>query len=219
MKTRKPFLGLLTYSFHSISGSLILIQLFALLAGLTGIAAKIGGLDIILHSFPWMAVGAAPYILVSKSGSIEKWERYQLTMPIKRKDLATMLYLNVFLSLHLAFPVVGVVWGIGFIFQQASLYTLIHGWFPSIAYAYGTILLFTALIYPIGSTKLGGRSKDGLFFVCLVIAVAIVTPMTIAGRAMGLSNVVISVLVIAITGVAFVIGLLITRAMYAKMDF
>jgi len=216
MKTRKPLFGLLTFSFYSVMGSLIFVILYVLLIG---VVAQITELDFVVQIFLFNATCAVPYIVIQKSEGTPKWEPYLLAMPIKRKNLATILYLNVFIASLFAIPIIGVVWGVGFIFNEVVMATILYGGFMTIAFAYGSMLLFAALIYPIGSTKLGQRNIQGLFFGCLIAAIVINVAILFGGRWLGLSNIIITSLCIAIAGAAFVVSLLITKAMYARADF
>jgi len=216
MKTRKPMLGLLTFSYHSIIGSLILSISSALFMG---IAAEIFENNIFVMFFLFSATIAAPYLVIQKSEGTPKWEPYLLAMPLKRKNLAAILYLNVFIASLFAIPVLGVMWGVGFIFNGFVTEAILAGGYVSIAVGYGAVLLMAALIYPIGSTKFGARNMQGLFFGCMIAALAINISILFGGQWLGLSSIVISLLSIGISGVAFVVSLFITKAMYAKIDF
>jgi len=216
MKTRQPHLGLLKYSFHSASGSLALTIVFALMVG---IIAQITEIEIVLQLFPMYAIGSVPYIVMSKSGGIAKWEQYLLATPIKRKNLVTSLYLNVFIALLLAIPILGIVWSVGSIVNNKTLEFILLGNLSSISLVASIVLLMAALLYPIGSTKIGGRSEQAIFIICLIIATAIVAGFFMIGNNHGLSDGFLSLTSVSATGTAFIVSMFITRALYAKIDF
>jgi|GEM_PF-1667804 len=219
MKNRSALLGLLIYSFQSVRGSLIFILLLSIFIGAVGL---VSGFSPLLNAFPFLAGGGVPYaILAKRYEDTSKWEQYQISMPIKRKTLATSLFLSVFISALLGVPILGAFWGIGSIFNSIGRAEFnLYGGLGSIALTYGFVLLFAALFYPMLCTSLGKRNKQGLFLACMLIATAIVTTIFITvDIATSLTFSGILLLMIAITGLAFIISLLITREIYAKMDF
>jgi len=215
MQNRKPLLGMLTYTYHSVGESVIFDLLLCL--GL-GIGSLILGIETAIQTVVILTAGSAPYIILTKSGGIAKWEQYQLTMPIKRTHLAMILYLNVFIAALLMIPIIGTIWGIGLIFNQITCDTIIQG-IPGLSFIYGIVLLLTALLYPLGCTKIGSRNEELLFWVCIIMAFAIVYAISAAGHAMGLTGGVRSLLIIAITGIAFIVSMFIVSNVYAKIDF
>jgi len=217
MNRRNPLLGLLIFSFHSASVSLALVLLLSLIKGIVAI----GLLEhfFIMSSFHYLAAGAAPYVMLMKSEGTAKWEQYQLAMPVKRKNLATILYLNVLAASLLVIPIIGVVWGVGFLFNQAAMHEIIQTGLINITFSLSFILLMTALLYPLASTKLGQFSEQGLFFIGMVFSGAILGALAGIGNALGYSWGVISLFVIIISVIAFIVSLCITRKQYAKIDF
>ena len=209
-------LGLMTYSFHEARGSLLLVLSLTLFAG---IIIEITEFSLAVQTFLIYAAGAAPYVVIQKSEGTPKWESYLLAMPIRRKNLASILYLNVFTASFLMIPITGVVWLVGFIFNNVVMEVFIDSGFIFFAIAYGAMLLFAALIYPISSTKFGGRSVHGLFFVCLFASVGANIAIFFGGRWLGLSDIFATLLSVSISMVAFVVSLFITRVRYAKIDF
>jgi len=216
MNTRRPLLGLLSFSFHSAKWSLALSLLASLAIGIFAIIREENAL---LFTFHYIAVGAAPYVVLMKSEGIAKWEQYQLAMPVKRKNLASILYLNVLITSLLIIPILGVVWGLGFIINPDTMPTIIQNGYIHIAFAFGFILLLTAILYPLGCSKLGEFSEQGLFFVGMAVSGVMLGAFFGIGIALGLTLHVIALLIIIIPGIAFIASLYITRWLYAKIDF
>ena len=216
MNKRRPLLGLLKLSISTISGSLILVLGFSLILG---IAAQIFEEGIIMSLFPFLAMGAAPFIVLMKSEGTAKWEQYLIAMPVRRKDLATSLYLNVFVALLLGLPVLGAVWGLGILLHDYMSDLILQTGFTSVATVFSNFMLLAALLFPLGCTKLGKRSEQGLFLVCALIVVMVVGTFFAVGNNNGLSDGLMSLISIAVTGIAFVVSMFITRGIYSKIDF
>jgi len=218
MKTRKPLLGLLTYSLHSASGSLALVLLVSLLVG---IVALISGHELpLLQLFPLLGAGAAPYVVLMNSEGTPKWESYQIAMPIKRKDVASALYLNVFIASLLGIPIIGIVWAVGFVLNENMLAMILNsGGLSGVAFVYGVVFFTTTFLYPLGCTRFGQRSTQGLFLLSVMAATAATLGLSFIGNKIELSDAVLSLMIVGLAGIAFVISLFITRAIYAKIDF
>ena len=216
MKTRNPILGLLTFSFHELGGRLIRALPLPLLIGF---AAQIPGLETLLLFFPFIAVSAAPYVVMMRSEGTPTWDRYQIAMPVKRKDIATILYLNVFIASLLGIPLIGIVWAVGYVLNGATLAMLFNGSIALGAWVYSAMFFSTALLYPLGLSRLGQRNTQSVFFGSLILGVAIAYGIFAAGNAIGLSDIALSLVILSVSGTAYIISLLITKAMFATMDF
>ena len=215
MEKRRPILGMLVFSFHSVGGSIIYDLLLCL--GL-GILALFLGTNAMIQTFVMLTAGSAPFIVLMKGEGTAGWEQYQLAMPIERKNLAGGLYLIVFIATLLMIPIIVIIWGLGLVFNIVTFYEIAQG-LPGLSFVYGLVFWLTALVYPLACTKFGGKNESALMFTCLIAALAIVIGISTLGRVMGLTSGAISFLVIVISGTAFVVSLFITRGIYARMDF
>ena len=216
MSKRKPLLGLFMFSLHAASGSLIIALLAALILG---VVSQIYPIDFAIHMFPFVAVGAAPYIMLMKSEGTPKWEPYLITMPIKRKDLAAIYYINIFLTMLLAIPILGVAWVFGLVFNDTLIYFILNGGYASMAFAAGFMLLGSAIIYPLGCTKFGQRNTTGLSLVSMGASAAVVGAIAGGGGALGLPSTTISLIIVGVSFVAFAISFFMSRVIYTKVDF
>jgi len=218
MKARKPLLGMLVFSYYSVGKSVIRNLLMWLVIGIIAvIISQYLGTIPLLQLFMSVA-GAAPLIVLMQSGGTAKWEQYQLAMPIKRKNLATILYLNVFMAMLMTIPVIAVFFGVGFIFSEVTPATITQS-LTNASFIYGYVFLLTAIVYPLACTRFGAQNETGLMYTCMVLTGAILIAMTVAVGRMGLTSGTRALLVISIAGVAFVVGLFITKAIYSKIDF
>ena len=89
MKTK---MGLLKYSYYSVSGSLALI--FVLCIGF-GVAFLVTGNNLLFGAFSLVSIGAAPYVYMTKTGDSGNWDKFMVAMPIKRADIITNIYLSI----------------------------------------------------------------------------------------------------------------------------
>jgi hypothetical protein len=214
MKKRKPLLALMTFTFHDISAGLVYALMLALLAG---VAAQLLDSPMLLIYFPFLAVGAAPYIVLMKSEGTPTWDKYVIAVPIKRKELASSLYLNVFAASLLGIPLVALVWALGYALNGSAPVLLSSG-FTNVANVYGLVFFMTAILYPAGSSRWGQRSTQAVFFGSIFFSSGIVFGLSVLGNNLGLSDIALSVMIVGTSGIAFIISLFITRAMFAKMD-
>jgi len=140
-------------------------------------------------------------------------------MPVKRKHLVSALFSAIFISSLIWIPVYGVVWGVGLIFNDVVVKAIFQGGFEAIAFTYVVALLTAAILFPLACTKLGRRSKAGLMVVSMIVAFAVLGGIASLGIPTDLTNSAISLLLIAVSLVAFIVSMFITRGMYAKIDF
>jgi len=208
--------GLLLYSVYA-HGKLVALILFgALIAGIVSIFVEF---DLLHNWYPLIALGAAPYTLLMKSEGTANWEKFQLTMPIKRKDLATSLYLNVFFASFVGIPVLALIWGMKFVMDANFADFILNVGLVTAMSVFGALWSMTGLLYSLAYTKLGKASEQALFIVCFIASAALVGALVGAGSALELSGIVTSVLIAAVGMAVFLVGLFATRRLYAKMDF
>jgi len=218
MQKRRPMLGMLKFAYYALSASVVLTLLLAFVYGLMALFMK----DVFMvnvTTFLFLAIGGMPYVVLIKAGSADKWEQYQLSTPISRGHLAAFWYIKVLIATLLGVPIIAVIWGVGAIVNDFTVYTFVHEWLSPIAYAFGVILIFTALLFPIGSTKLGGKVKEGAFFVSMAASGGIIAALSVAGNTIGLSHVLVSLFIIVVSCVLYIASMFITMRLYAKMDF
>ena len=216
MNTRRPLIGLLIFSYHGLSGSLAIALPLILL---TGVIGQVAGVELLMQFFLFFVMGAIPYMAILKSSGIILWEQFQISMPIKRTDVATSAYLAVFLASLVGIPIIAAVWGLGVVLNSGmNEYMYNSLWIAALVHRFS--LLFTALIYPLAVTKLGKRNESALSLICAVASGAITVALTFVGEnLLELSINMSSLFAVAISYVAFIVSLLITRYLYTKIDF
>jgi len=213
---RNPLIGLLKYSFFSMNGSLVLVILVGLSLGILSIFIEY--YVIYVAFLPLVVFGGPAHIIMSKSEMTSKWEQFQVSMPIKRKDIATVPYIIILLALLSGIPVSTLISVIHFVLRENTMDFLMRS-FANTFLIVGTVLLTAALFYPFAYTKFGNRSRKGLGFVCLIVAALVNLLIILGGKGLLISDGVIALLNIAISGSAFIISLFVAREIYTKIDF
>ena len=218
MTRRNPTIGLLMYYFYSAKGNLQISLLFALA---TGVALFITGNTIVYNFFVLATMGLPSYIIMIRMGAKNQlqWEKYQISMPIKRKNFTAALYLSVLAALVAGLLLCVVLSSVTFIFNEELLHHVIKTAFETMAYVAGLVLLMFALLVPIGSTKFGESRGEVFFTICMIGAIVISLLISWLANRAELSQVIISLLQVAISAVAFIISYHITTKIYSKIDF
>ncbi|MCL2827387.1 MAG: ABC-2 transporter permease [Oscillospiraceae bacterium] len=218
MKTNNPMRGLLTFSFYAASGNMSIAALFTLAMSA---ALLITGNLTVYAFFVLVAVGTFPYTIMAAMGgkNAPKWEKFQLTMPVKRKDVVASIYLSVLLATIAGLLLAGIILGIGFVLHEGLLEHVLQTAFAQFAYVFGVVLIMAGLLFPIASTKAGESRGEAVFTGCLFAAGFIMILISWAGGRADILPWIISLSQVAIAVVVFVISYLLTKKMYAKMDF
>ena len=202
----KPLLGLWLYAFHEAKGSLVLFLLFAIALG--GVIHFFDH-QLLVNSFPMTAIGYAPFIIIMKTGDKANWDRFKISMPLKRRDVIFASYFNIFFASLMGLPIVAVVWAIGVVDVNILL----------VGFSYGVVFVVSALAYVLSFTKLSKTGDTGLLLICMLVGTGLVAGMSVAGSTLGLLDGVVALSIISITFAIFVISMLITAKLYKKIDF
>jgi len=212
MKKRSPMKGLITYSFYAIDKSLISELVLLLVLGILFMVTE----NIMFYNFFVMsALAAAPYIFLSKSGDSSKWDRFQISMPVKRTEVIKALYLAVILLMLPGIPLIGIIWGLGYVMHE-SAYSFE---FIMPALSAGSVLTWVALLFPLSFTKIGRNNEQILFIVCMGAAVGIMMGVLFGAIWLDIPNNILPLVMIGIASIIYIISYVITKGIYAKVDF
>ena len=161
-----------------------------------------------------------PYIVIMGMGSKQytKWERFRVSMPIRRGDLASTQYLAILLASLVGLPIAALV---------AVLTYVIHGVGATIAISVANVLpvlamplMFAGFVFPFGSTKFGANKQETVASICLAATVAInFMLMPRLGNFAELIDTAVSIATLVFAIVVFVVSYCIQRIMYASKDF
>ena len=218
MNHNNPTKGLLMYAFYSVRRN---ISIALLLVLTLGAALLITGNVTVYTFFVFVAILAFPYLIIVSMGAKNalKWEKYRISMPIKRGNLVASFYLSVLIATIVGLLVCGVILGISMLLHDDLLHHVIKTAFVQLSYSFGVVLLMTGLLLPIASTKFGEGRGEAFFTVCFFIAVGVMLLISFVGGRAELSPVAISLAQAVTAVVAFVVSYPITNRIYEKMDF
>ena len=209
--------GLLIFSYYRLSRSVALILLLSL--GL-GILMLLFPNAITNLAFPMMIAGGPSYIVLTKAGGIAKWEKYLVSLPIRKKDVCTTLHMEVLLTSLVGLPIILLIEGIRFWhFTASEEGFFLGGYAMYYVMVYSVVYFATAAMTLLSETPVGQKSEQAVFLVGSLIGAVLA-----AGLSFGLdqitdSVVLIALLIVGISLVVFLISLFVLRYLYVKNDF
>lgn len=171
--------------------------------------------------FGWVAIAGPAYVAIvgmgGKTGG--RWERFQLTMPLRRSDLAKAQYLLVFLASTVGIPLFIFITGINSVLHGDLFDFTITSLAINISPLLSMPLSMAGLLFPLACTKIGEEKQEGLAFFCLIAATAYISFLPWVGQKLGLSDIVSPLLIVAISVITYMVSYLITRKLYTRIDF
>jgi len=219
-RTLNPLKGLLLYFWYSTGVKLIILfsQVIA-----WGVAFLIFGGG---SAGPWLqfffginAIMGVPMMIITGMGDRETdWERFQLSMPVRRRNMASSQYLSVGLAPLIGIPIFVLFTGLSTIFHEEVYFTL-HSVFISIAPYLSMPYIMGGLVFPIYMLPIAEKLHEALF--PLVLVVSIVIPQLVIGAAgrWGWSMLAALSLTLIVSLFIFIVSYFITRRIYEKSDF
>jgi len=218
MKTNNPTRGLLMYSFYSARGNIGVAILVALAMGVT---LLITGNTTVYTFFVGAAIGVPPYLIMIKMGAKNQlqWEKYQVSMPVKRKNMVASFYLSILIAAIFGLLLCGIILGVGSILHESIVEVITETAFGQVSTVFGMVLLMGGLLLPIGSTKVAESRGEAFFSICLGLAIAIMFLISWVGGRAEISPAIMSLSQVIISAVVFVISYYVVINMYAKNDF
>ena len=218
MGTINPMKGLMAYYYYSSRG--IFLFVFALCLGAAAIFLITGQTQ--AHFFVGMfAISIPAYvIMVSMGYEGAKWERFQITMPVRRKELADSQYIRILLASIVGIPFFVIVTGIGYVLHE----NLFENPFMSTVVVSTSLLLshpliLAGLIFPLTFLVKEGGRQDAAIVICVFASIAIWVFLGSVGLDLGLSEETAALLTLSISAAICIVSNLIVRRMYAKGDF
>ena len=215
-----PLKGLLLYFLYDASGKLAILFFQAIAWGIAFLIFGGGSFG------PWLqfffgvnAVMGVSMVVITGMGNREiDWERFQLSMPVRRRNLASSQYLSVGLAPIIGIPLFVLFTWLSSLFHEEVYFTFLTA-FVTIAPFLSMPYIMGGLVFPVYMLPVAEKLHEGLF--PAVILVSVVIPQLVVGGAnrWGWSMVVASVLMLAVSMVIFIVSYFITRRIYEKQDF
>ena len=216
MRTTNPLKGLLIYFIYSTGWRLAIVYLQAIA---WGIAFLIFGNAILHMLFGINAIAGATILVITGMGNKEiDWERFQLSMPVRRRDLASSQYLSVGLAPLIGIPLFVAFTGLSSIWHEDVYFTL-STIITSISPFLSMPLILGGLIFPLACVKPLQDKAEGFFPILMLASIVIPQLVVMGADRLGWPMAVASPLILVVSVFIFIISYFITRGLYAKLDF
>jgi len=214
--TRKPLSGLLLYFLYSAGGKLAISFLQTIA---WGIAFLFTGNVWVHMIFGINAIAGAALIVIVGMGNKEvDWERFQLTMPVRRNDMIRSQFMSIALASLVGVPLFVIITGLSVLFHETAYFTLTTV-FVSMAPFLATPFILGGLLFPLMCIKSLENKQDGFFSLLFLAAIGIPQLITWGAGRLGWSVEIASLLTLVVSLVIFIVSFFITKKLYAKMDF
>lgn len=224
MQSNKTIIGLIMFLFQSAWGN---ISITLMACSIIGVIFLVTGISSFHTFFIIMAVLMPPYsIITSIAGGYvskysSKWERFQIAMPVRRKDVAFSQYLCIIIASIVGIPFIVIITSITIALHESLLEIagkVVSSTVSIFSISIGIALLLGALFFPLTCMRISKNKGESLTFVCLLVASGMIGLVSWAGFSMNLSQYTISLLRITISIIPFVFSYLITQKLYEKLD-
>ena len=216
MRTNNPMRGLLSFFYYSSRGNASILLLICVALA---IASLIINNDFLTNAFAGVAIGGLPYvIIIGMAGkNYPKWERFQLTMPVRRSQLIGSQYLCIFLASLVGLPFAVLVKIISFSLYEFD-YSLVAALFSHLTIL-AMPLVMAGVLFPIASTKFGKNKGEIFFAIGIVAAIGYTWALGWIGYRLDWSAELTSKIALGAALVIFIGSYLITKDIYEKTDF
>ena len=216
MKTRRPLKGLLLYLWYFAGGKLIILNIQAIA---WGIAILFFYNPVVHVLFGLNAIAGATFILIAGMGNKEiEWERFQLSMPVGRRNMASSQYISVWFASLVGIPIFVAFTGLSSLLHDGVYFTLLD-LFLSIAPFLSIPYILGGLVFPLYSIPALDKLYDGMFPVLMLVSILIPQGVVWAANRQDWSMVAASSLMLAVSMLIFIVSYFVTRKLYEKNDF
>ena len=216
MNKTHPLKGLLRYFWYANGGRLVILFLQVIA---WGIIFLVSGNAIIHAIFGINAIAGATIALLTAMGSKETlWERFQLTMPVRRRDLAKSQYLSVAVFSLVGIPIFALFTFFSSLLHEGVFFSM-EMLFISIAPFLAAPFMLGGLIFPLACIRALDEKGEAFFPLLILLSMAIPQGVAIAGNHWGWPMVLTSAAMIALSLVIFLVGYGVAAKLYATQDF
>ena|GEM_PF-1498640 len=230
MKTKSPMRGMLTFALFSASGNALYLLLGCAAAAIAFLITSNvlpEGLQVLLFNFAALfGLLSFPLLVITSLGDKDgAWERFQLTMPIKRSDLLRVQYLAAMVAVVIGVALVVTtiflsdLFGMTIFAEQmemdnnftAGIFTML----PTLAMPF----LMSGLFFPLATTKLGKGKEAAIMNICQFFALAVMILAPFVANGFGLNFNTFGTAILAVSVVVFIVSYFISRRTYSKLDW
>ena len=216
MIENSPVKGLMTYEFYSASKNIVIFLAMTLGVNLTTLIAGVPSFFALSVLFGILILPSAFMGNVARD-TFTKWDKLQLTMPIKRKNVIVSKYLIYFLAVLVGIIFTGICAGISSCLHERLLSYVLDYMFIWMPFSIGASFLACGIFYPIVYT-IGDNKEEAIMFISIFGAIGFMFLIYTAGFAWGFSQEIVAAVCVAFSVVIFAISFFITVKIYAKKD-
>jgi len=214
MKKKSPTKGLLMFLFITARRNLIGGYLIAVIVG---IIFFFTGHPNAYRSFMGMSVTFPPLYLMLAIGDSAKWERYQVSMPIRRRVVVNTFYIGMIITSLLGIPLFALITIISGTLHEGLFEYVASTLITGLSVSYGYALIVAAFYYPLELRKGNGRG-EAIATIAVLIAIGISLPFGISRDLMVLAEGISALIFIGIAVVLYFISYFVSQRIYAKLD-
>ena len=223
MTKNSPIKGLLYFSMQTSKGNFFI----AIFVGfMMGISLLITGNEILYIFFVLVTILMPPILYMMgtvNSGTTSNWERFRISIPIRRTDVVASNYIGIIVSL--------LVVGVPILLVFSGLSSLFHSDFRdviiSLAINYfsmflGMVLFTGALFYPL-DIAYGDKAGEAVAIMSMFLGAILALPILLLGVWLGnkvdmIENVPF-IIMIPLSVITYFASYAITKKIYSKKDF
>jgi hypothetical protein len=215
MKKKNSINGLILYSLYSSGGNIVL---FISISIILGVIYAVTGNESFSFLLPGIAVTTLPctLMLTSHKESSSKWNRFQLTMPVKRKDVIASKYLGLLLLLLVGTAIFGM-----FTIFAAVLHSgedIVSSVLFIFSLLAGVALLSGGLFYPAVYVFSDESKSEALSIICILGAFGINAGVLWMGDKVGLASNSAAVVCLIVSAVLFALSYSVASKKYSQKD-
>ena len=215
-RTLNPLKGLLTYFWYYLGNKFKIIFLQVILMGIVFLIFE--NLWVVaLFNFNAITMGTVTVLTTMGSKEVD-WERFQLSMPVRRSDLAKSQYISVGVTPFLGLPLFIIFnWLASFLHED--MYFTILSAFTTAAPLVSSALIMCSLVFPLAMIPALENKIDALFWLIIIVSLLIPYSIVILANNLGWSTVATTSGMLIVSIVVFIVSYFVTRRLYAKSDF
>lgn len=216
MKKKNPIKGLVLYTFLSARSNIIILFPLVIIAYCFMLFIKDKSNFVIVASGGIFILSVIPLLNTYKDIA-SKWNRFQLSAPVKRKDVITSKYITHLCSIVIAVVITGIFAVIGILLHKNLLYAINKTGFVYTLLSVSSSLFSCGLFYPLLYT-IGANREEVLTIICTAGGFGFLLFIRQIGVMAGLTLDTSTIFCLIISVILFAVSYIITVRVYQKKD-
>jgi ABC-type transport system involved in multi-copper enzyme maturation permease subunit len=216
VKKNSAVRGLILYFFYSSIENVITSLILTFICGIAVLITGVPAIFTMISIFGIVLLSCS-FVICTTKDTASKWNKFQLTLPVKRNDVIAAKYLGHLVLLLAGLVIAGIFIVIGVVLYEIPIEDVKASALLIIPTCIGTSLLACALFYPIAYTIAANR-EEALALACIFGSGAISALILWIGNTLNFQDRINAVFCIGIAVLLFIVSYIITKKMYAKKD-